>query len=402
MNNSIYNIFISKDLTPLSWFSQLSLSQKVVTGLAMIALATLSLLYLTKTFFLSKNKIVSFKETNNITNENKKGKIKEEGIIETVALNPQFIKKTISQRIESNKKDAIEQQMKEEKKGFLMEEELASSIAGKPIFREYRTVDGKEISLACCEGRRDTMEDAHLIESDYIQVQGKKHYYQLFGVFDGHGGSECSAYVANDLNMWLQEALQNNNENELTEEGIFKALKECFIKLDAAYSEKGGTTATVAFIIDQKIWVANVGDSRTILIDEKGEVIQASEDAKPASKNYYKKIEKLGGFVRFERVNEILGVARAIGDKTIIGDSGKCCVSPNPKITCYPVEEFKNGYILLACDGLFDVASTNEVGKAIKEMVADKDIHDFVSLKLVYQAIKNGSQDNVTVMMVKL
>ncbi|OGN58689.1 MAG: hypothetical protein A3C42_01330 [Chlamydiae bacterium RIFCSPHIGHO2_02_FULL_45_9] len=50
---------------------------------------------------------------------------------------------------------------------------------------------------------------------------------------------------------------------------------------------QSGTTATVAMILDGKLWTANVGDSRTIL--DNG--IQLSEDAKPTDTHYRKGIE---------------------------------------------------------------------------------------------------------------
>ena len=129
-------------------------------------------------------------------------------------------------------------------------------------------------------------------------------------------------------------ALESNNQDGLTEEGIFKALHECFRKLDENYTGPDGTTATVALLLDGKVWVANVGDSRTILVKD-GKAIQASEDAKPTMARYKKKIEKLGGEVIFNRVNGYLAVARAIGDKSVIGTTGQCCVSPSPIITTY-------------------------------------------------------------------
>ena len=118
-------------------------------------------------------------------------------------------------------------------------------------------------------------------------------------------------------------------------------------------------------------------------------------------------IEKLGGWVEklpndSARVNGILSVARAVGDKGIVGDGGKCCVSPNPKITCFSLADCEEGLLLLASDGLYEVASTNEVGQAIYAMVQEGLALQEMSRKLVYSAIMQDSGDNVTVIIVKL
>ena len=50
--------------------------------------------------------------------------------------------------------------------------------------------------------------------------------------------------------------------------GIWDALKACFLILDEDYEGDDGTTATVAMILEDKIWIANVGDSRIILVKD--------------------------------------------------------------------------------------------------------------------------------------
>lgn len=255
------------------------------------------------------------------------------------------------------------------------------------------------------------MEDEDIAIETSIQIQEQCIPFKLFGVFDGHAGSDVSKFVKENIEIYLKEALTYYNENNFTEEGIFHALKRCFILLDTNLPkdiEDQGTTATVALVIEDNIWVANVGDSRTIFVKEGGEIIQASEDAKPTMPGYLKTIKKLGGIVSYQRVNGILAVARAIGDKTIVGGdedspcNNTCCVSPKPKITCLPFEELAGGYLVLACDGLYDVASTDEVGKAINDMSSLSYTPQQMSRTLVAEAIQHSSIDNVTVVVVKL
>jgi serine/threonine protein phosphatase PrpC len=256
-----------------------------------------------------------------------------------------------------------------------------------------------QVGMASCQGARSTMEDAELAQHGTFKAGNKEHAFDVFGVFDGHGGAEASAFVKENLMDYLANALQSHNPESLTDEGIFKAFKDCFEKISADYPGEDGTTATVAITLNGKVWVANVGDSRTILIDKEGQTTQASEDAKPNIARYKKKIEALGGFVTEglgpARINGVLAVGRAIGDKGVIG------VSASPKITAFPIEQFKGGHLVLACDGLYEVSTSNEVGAAVAKMAKDGESVENMSKRLVHQAIKNGSKDNVSAMVIK-
>ena len=322
------------------------------------------------------------------------------------------IARSILERLETNRQDAIEQQASEALQGFKIQEYDAENDQSSDV---YRAISAREVSVhersvgvAYCWGYRLSMEDAYLIAGESFSVKEQIYPFDLFGVFDGHGGAGASNFMVKKILPFLKEALETHSREELTDEGIFRALKDCFITLDREYSsQEDGTTATVAVILNEKMWVANVGDSRTILIDKKGNTIQASEDAKPSMEKYKRKIEKLGGWVEklpndSARVNGILSVARAVGDKGIVGDGGKCCVSPNPKITCFSLADCEEGLLLLASDGLYEVASTNEVGQAIYAMVQEGLALQEMSRKLVYSAIMQDSGDNVTVIIVKL
>ena len=57
-----------------------------------------------------------------------------------------------------------------------------------------------------------------------------------------------------------------------------------------------GSTANVVLLTDDKIYVANAGDSRSILV-RKNEVVELSKDHKPELKSEKARIEKCGGRV---------------------------------------------------------------------------------------------------------
>lgn len=95
----------------------------------------------------------------------------------------------------------------------------------------------------------------------------------FFGVFDGHGGKEVSEYCANRMHEVFLKLMK-----EAALKGPEKCLEEAFVKVDAETrlldAENTGSTACVAFItIENKervLYVANVGDTRAILVNADG------------------------------------------------------------------------------------------------------------------------------------
>lgn len=270
---------------------------------------------------------------------------------------------------------------------------------------ERHNVFGRDVGVCHFIGRRKEMEDEHVATSFDLNVGGEVYPVSLFGVFDGHGGGQASAYVRENLQKKLVEMLTRFCPNELTNEGIWNALKLTFVGLNKDLAHpRAGTTATVSMILDGKVWTANVGDSRTILDD----ATQLSEDAKPNDPRYRQGIEDRGGqvyhrFGHVPRINSILAVARAIGDHGIRGlnDSSLQPVSARPKITMIPLSEIEPGtHLILACDGIYDVASTRQVAGGVK---GDKDGSNIqLAQNIVHSAFIAGSTDNLSALVVKL
>ncbi len=252
-------------------------------------------------------------------------------------------------------------------------------------------VPSYEVGVCHFIGRRPTMEDEHLTTSFDLKVADKVYPIQLFGIFDGHGGGTASLYVKQNLECKLHETLNEFCSEGLTDEAIWNALKITFVKLNKEFNEPhSGTTATVAMILDGKLWTANVGDSRTIVDDG----TQLSEDAKPTDPYYQKGIENRGGRVFDDRVNGILAVARAIGDHNV------GAISARPKITVYPVSKIpKGGHLILACDGIYDVSSTRQVAAAVRAH-RDQPVAE-LARNIVYSAGHADSEDNLSVLVVK-
>lgn len=140
------------------------------------------------------------------------------------------------------------------------------------------------------------------------------------------------------------------------------------------------------------MWIANVGDSRAVLC-RGGEAHAMSEDHRPDRESEQLRIESNGGTVLHMgswRVEGVLAVTRAIGDKDL-----KKCVKADPHIMEVDLQE-DDELLVMASDGLWDYMSNQEV-------VDEAKLHTDPSVAakaLVDEAMKRGSRDNVTVLVV--
>lgn len=330
---------------------------------------------------------------------------------ETVPQHANKVKKTIPEKLIDNLRLAQEQQERDTKHFLKLHVgEIPAAIPehetkSYPIEAATLIVNNRAVGMAGCKGRRKTMEDRQIITEFVVEIDEKKYHFSVFGVFDGHGGIQSAEFVCNNLVEFLTAALIKHNISELTDEGIYLALRECFINLDEKCDDfKNGTTATVALIVNDLLMVANTGDSRTILNDN-GRAIQMSQDAKLNEERFRRKVEKLGGSILVIdgalRVQGILNLGGSIGDRYIKGILGKCCLSPKPQMTSYSLTEIK-GHLVLASDGYFDTASTNLTVEIIDQLANDAETSVDIAKRLVYSAVMSGSQDNVMMIVVPL
>jgi len=125
-----------------------------------------------------------------------------------------------------------------------------------------------------------------------------------------------------------------------------------------------GCTAVVALLThDNKIYVANAGDSRSVL-GVKGLVEPLSFDHKPTNEGERARIWSAGGYVIFDRVNDNLALTRALGDFEFkknysLGPQAQI-ITANPDVTCHEIAE-DDEFFVLACDGIWDCLSSQDV-----------------------------------------
>jgi len=131
-----------------------------------------------------------------------------------------------------------------------------------------------------------------------------------------------------------------------------------------------GTTAIVALVHNNKLFVANVGDSRCVLC-RNGASLDLSVDHKPEDEIEKNRIEAAGAKVTDDgRVNGGLNLTRALGDHTY--KQNKDIPPEEQAITALPdITETEltkdDDFMVLACDGIWNVMTSDEVIDFVKE-----------------------------------
>lgn len=156
--------------------------------------------------------------------------------------------------------------------------------------------------------------------------------------------------------------------------------------------------------------VGNLGDSRCLLGRADGCWAALSQDHKPQNPLERARILKAGGFVEQNRVDGCLALSRALGDFVYKNESSlpinaqKVVAVPD-----YAIQTICTGdYLVLACDGIFDVMTNKQVMEFVHRRVLRAVKNDVLvdpvetMSGLVDACLSRGSKDNITAMMVVL
>lgn len=135
-----------------------------------------------------------------------------------------------------------------------------------------------------------------------------------------------------------------------------------------------GSTAIVMCIKAGVMFIANVGDSRAVACWS-GRADPLSVDHKPSDELEAKRIQAAGGWVEFNRVNGNLALSRALGDFVFKKNENKSVedqiVTALPDVENRIIHEDLE-FVVLACDGIWDVMSNEEVVSFIRTRIAAK------------------------------
>lgn len=222
-----------------------------------------------------------------------------------------------------------------------------------------------KVGSSCMQGWRINMEDSHTHILSLPDDPGTA----FFGVYDGHGGAKVAQYAGKNLHKYIVK------RPEYKENHIEEALRQGFLDVDTAMlneeslkDELAGSTAVVVLIKNNKLYCANVGDSRAVACVN-GKVDPLSLDHKPSNDIESRRIQAAGGWVEFNRVNGNLALSRALGDFVFKKNDKKR--AEEQIVTAFPDVEVRDittdwEFVVMACDGIWDVMSNEEVVEFIR------------------------------------
>jgi len=268
-------------------------------------------------------------------------------------------------------------------------------------------------------GHRESQEDTHSVGT--IGIGNTT--VPFFAICDGHNGPHASLFICDNLQPTLQKTLGNKNLLTLTDFELENLLACVSVQLNDAFIQTAGsraqahnycfpgTTLTMALVLlrgnVREVWTANVGDSRTLAVSSDW-TYQLTEDARSDAERFKASCERAGIPVfsiprdsiekslglpeEKERLRGQLAVARAIGKKNIMPIS-------KAKVTRIVVP--KDGMTLvLYCDGLNEVSSSNDVGDVTRSH--NNTTPQGKAEAIVRAAYRIGSTDNISALVVEI
>ena len=133
---------------------------------------------------------------------------------------------------------------------------------------------------------------------------------------------------------------------------------------------QAGATSVVVVVRGDKVYCANAGDSRAVFCRKDGKAVDMSIDHKPMNDAERARIMKAGGFVSEGRVNGSLALSRALGDFEYKQNQNltveEQAVTALPEIKEFTIEQ-GDEFFILACDGIWDVLSSQECVDFVRE-----------------------------------
>mmetsp|Transcript_45632 Transcript_45632/g.118013 ORF Transcript_45632/g.118013 Transcript_45632/m.118013 type:complete len:470 (-) Transcript_45632:76-1485(-) len=315
-----------------------------------------------------------------------------------------------------------------------------SSIKGSEVRETFIGRLAVSVGASSWQGNKDVQEDRYMLDVELEGPGGER--IVGFCVLDGHSGSLCVDAMVEWLPRNLQKCL--SAKPALTEEHLKQAVTEACVLTDDEFLAKArekevldGSTMIIGLLFPDdskpgadgskikgrcRLLIANLGDSRAVLCRSQGgrlSAVRLSDDHKPGRADERRRIEAKGGVVDMQGVWRVftpgpaqfggrnvlwgLAVSRAFGDLLMkepqrygcAGATGEL-VSAVPEIHTYEVHPTEDRFLIIACDGIWDVLGDDDaVGVCIEHRSADLAAH-----ALVRRSFEVGSDDNLTAVVI--
>lgn len=206
----------------------------------------------------------------------------------------------------------------------------------------------------------------------------------LFLVCDGMGGHKAGDYASKTTAQIIVDTIKNDpevNPIKLIRRAIEEANRAIYEKSESDEAYNGmGTTTVLATIIEDYLYVANVGDSRLYLIDK--DISQITRD--------HSMVEELVRKGKLDRSE-----ARNHPDKNII--TRAVGAEPTVKIDFFDLRLNERDFILMCSDGLSNMLDDDDIRLIVK---SGSDVVDSVQ-SLINAANERGGRDNIGVVLIE-
>lgn len=260
--------------------------------------------------------------------------------------------------------------------------------------------NGLSYGLSSMQGWRVDMEDAHTVVLG-LPAPGMADW-SFFAVYDGHAGSRVANYCSKHLLEHIINAsfgaggaqASHGGPDSLaidpssgppTVEAVKAGIRVGFLRIDEhmrSFSDlrngmdRSGSTAVGVLVSPEHFFFFNCGDSRAVLY-RSSHVCFSTLDHKPCNPRERERIQNAGGTVMIQRVNGSLAVSRALGDYHYKCVDGKGpteqLVSPEPAVCEMVRAPEQDQFVILACDGIWDVMSNEELCEFVKSRLEVSD-----------------------------
>lgn len=230
----------------------------------------------------------------------------------------------------------------------------------------------------------------------------------FFAVYDGHSGHQAAEYLSLYLKSYVLSAPQlATAPGAALQQAVERAEHEIVTQF-AETRCNAGSTLLAMLLLDDRLYIANVGDCRAVL-GRGTDACQLTHDHKPHCVLEKQRIAAMDpsaditddGYMYGE-----LAVARAIGSQHIKLDPSKKAFIYQPEV--FEVQLSKeDDFVVLATDGLWDKVENQEAITTARRSLA---LHnggviqhkkaEMCAKALVERAVRRNSQDNISVIVV--
>eukprot|EP01012_Entosiphon_sulcatum_P018989 TRINITY_DN2381_c0_g1_i1.p1 TRINITY_DN2381_c0_g1~~TRINITY_DN2381_c0_g1_i1.p1 ORF type:complete len:347 (-),score=52.25 TRINITY_DN2381_c0_g1_i1:398-1438(-) len=280
--------------------------------------------------------------------------------------------------------------------------------------------------LHSVQGHRREMEDDHkLVVKGYCEPQAAEGADEeilwtapmedvaFFGVYDGHGGTECATFLRTHLHRAvLQHSCLLEDPERALREGIAQT-EQLFLKFAAERGTDSGSTCAVVLIVGNKLVAANVGDSEVVLNRGGKPLVLTTIHNMFKNDQEEARVKEAGGTVYHKRLGHpmfnpqviSIAVSRSIGDwffknpQYTEGKPSGLIADSDTKVITLTNSDF---FVIMGCDGLWDVMTYQHAINFVDEKLQEGKEPQQICEELTAEALRKGSTDNITVLLIGL